>query len=76
MVTQLKLERVKHGITQLEVAQRTRISAGRLSLLERGIVEPHADEARRFEAFFGVRATRLFTDVGSPCDPVHPQPAA
>lgn len=72
MVTELKLERVRCGITQLEIAQRTRISAGRLSLLERGIVKPRADEARRFEALFGVRAGRLFRDAGTPRDPVLP----
>ena len=65
MVTNLKIERVRCDLTQLEVSQRTRISPGRLSLLERGIVEPRADEVQRFEELFGMGAEKLFRDVGS-----------
>lgn len=61
--TRLKIERIKQGITQLEVARRAKISAGRLSLIERGIMKPRADEAQRFEALFGVRAGRLFANI-------------
>ncbi|HEU0067883.1 MAG TPA: helix-turn-helix transcriptional regulator [Nitrospiraceae bacterium] len=68
MITRLKLERVRLGISQLNVALRTGISAGRLSLLERGIVEPRPDEARRIEYLFGMRAGRLFIEVGPPSD--------
>lgn len=72
MVLTMRVERVKIGASQLDIALRIGISSSRLSLIERGLVEPRADESQRLEKLFGVSAARLFREVGPPRDPVRP----
>ncbi len=45
--TMLKIRRFQRGLLQLEVAKRAAIPCGRLSELESGKAEPHADELQR-----------------------------
>jgi transcriptional regulator with XRE-family HTH domain len=72
MVTELRVQRVRRGLSQLDVGLRVKISTSRLSMLERGIFEPTAEEAKRVAAFFGMPAAQLFCEIGST---QHPQRA-
>ncbi len=58
--SELKLYRFKSGLTQFVVAQRARVSAARLSLLERGHDEPTAAERAALATALGVGQTALF----------------
>lgn len=43
----LKIARLLRGLTQYELSKLTKISAPRISLLERGFAQPSADELQR-----------------------------
>jgi transcriptional regulator with XRE-family HTH domain len=58
--SELRLCRFKSGLTQFLVARRARISAARLSLLERGHDEPTAAERAALATALGVTETVLF----------------
>ena len=49
MVSQMKLERIKRGVTQVDLWMETGIPQWRISLIERGI-EPKSEEAQRIAA--------------------------
>ena len=49
MVTNLKLERIKAGLKQLEVFKATGIDRARLSLIENGWIEPRAEEIQKIK---------------------------
>jgi hypothetical protein len=58
--SELKLCRLKSGLTQFVVARRARISAARLSLLGRGHDEPTAAERAALATALGVAEAVLF----------------
>jgi transcriptional regulator with XRE-family HTH domain len=49
-LTQLRRARLDAGLTQFQLSARTGISTGRLSLLERELVQPSDAERERIEA--------------------------
>ncbi len=58
MLTSWKFQRLLAELTQAEVARRARISLGRLSRIERGILKPGDKEAERLARAMPVRHTR------------------
>lgn len=62
----LKHLRLDAGLTQFVLAQRTGISQGRLSLIEREQVRPSDAEASKIAAALGVPAARLFSGRHAP----------
>lgn len=56
----LRLARLSTGLTQIVIAQRARISAARLSLLERCYVQPDARERTALAAALGLAEADLF----------------
>jgi transcriptional regulator with XRE-family HTH domain len=60
MVLTLKVKRVELGLTQLHVGTASGISAGRYSLLERGLVEPADEERKRLSQILQAPAATLF----------------
>ncbi len=56
----LRLARLTAGVTQIVIAQRARISPARLSLLERGYVEPDAKERAALAGALGIDEVELF----------------
>jgi transcriptional regulator with XRE-family HTH domain len=46
MVRNIKIERIKRGLSQLDIALGAGLSSTRISLLERGILEATAVEAK------------------------------
>jgi transcriptional regulator with XRE-family HTH domain len=50
MVTDLKLQRMKAGLKQLEVAKFTGIDRSRLSLIENSWIEPKPEELQKINA--------------------------
>ena len=59
MVLKLKVRRVELNLTQLAICAASGISAGRYSLIERGLVEPSADERERLAQVLQAPATTL-----------------
>lgn len=62
----LRLHRFKSGLTQYVVARRARISAARLSLLERGHDEPTASERAALATALGIAEAVLFPERAKP----------
>ena len=62
----LKLFRLKLGLTQFVVARRSRISPARLSLLERGHDEASPAERTALAAALGAPESALFPDPDRP----------
>jgi transcriptional regulator with XRE-family HTH domain len=60
MPLNIKISRVKQGLTQLTVSQASNISQGRLSLLERGLIEPTTDERQRLAEVLHAAPMSLF----------------
>lgn len=50
MLTDLKLQRIKAGLKQVEVAKITGIDRARLSLIENSWVDPKPEEVQRIKA--------------------------
>lgn len=62
----LKLHRLKNGVTQFVIARRARISPARLSLLERGHDEPTPTERTALAAALGTTESALFPATPDP----------
>lgn len=62
--SELKLYRFKSGLTQFVVARRARLSAARLSILERGHDEATAAERAALATVLGVPEPTLFPGTG------------
>ena len=60
---QIRVARMVRGWTIWELGRRANVSVGRLSLLERGIVEPREDERRRLAKVLDGSPTSLFEPV-------------
>ncbi len=56
----LRQRRIDLGLTQFAVAQRSDISAGRYSLIERQLIRPTQGERQRLAAVFGESEVALF----------------
>jgi transcriptional regulator with XRE-family HTH domain len=63
MVSRLKIERVKRGVTQVDLFLKTGIPAWRVSLIERGI-PPRDDEAKKLAEALKVGEEELFDRNG------------
>jgi transcriptional regulator with XRE-family HTH domain len=59
MVSKMKIERVKKGITQIDLWMRSGIPQWRISLIERGIT-PKPDEAAKIAEVLSVTEEELF----------------
>ena len=58
----LRAARKSRGMTIDQLRQLTNISAGRLSMIERGMGRPHPDERRRLAEALGAPEAELFPD--------------
>lgn len=63
-LSNLRLQRLLRGKTQFEIARRARLSASRLSLLERGHDDPSDSEREALAAALGVAEADLFLATG------------
>ena len=59
MVSALKVERTKRGMTQIDLWMSTGIPQWRISLIERGII-PKPEEAQKIAEALGVTEADLF----------------
>ena len=59
MISSMKLERIKRGITQVDLWVETGIPQWRISLIERG-VEPKPEEAQRIAEALNCRLDDVF----------------
>ena len=59
MVSQMKIERIKKGITQVNLWMKTGIPQWRISLIERGI-EPKPAEAQKIAETLSCRLDEIF----------------
>jgi hypothetical protein len=59
MVSQMKIERIRREVTQIDLWMKTGIPQWRLSLIERGIV-PKPEEAEMIASALGVERGELF----------------
>ncbi len=59
MISMMKIERVKRGISQPKLESRTNIPQWRISLIERGIVAT-SEEIEKIAAVIGVDSSDLF----------------
>jgi transcriptional regulator with XRE-family HTH domain len=62
VVSKLKIERIKKGLSQIDLWMRTGIPQWRLSLIERGIA-PRPEEAKRIAQTLGAEIPDLFGGV-------------
>ena len=62
MISQMKLERVKKEITQVDLWMKTGVPQWRLSLIERGI-PPRPEEAQKISEALGCRPEDIFPAV-------------
>ncbi len=53
-LTTLRRARLEQGLTQLDLSLKARIAPSRLSIVERGLVQPTRDEAARLAAVLGL----------------------
>ncbi|HXG55706.1 MAG TPA: helix-turn-helix transcriptional regulator [Vicinamibacterales bacterium] len=58
-LTFLRRARLERGLTQLDLALKTGIAASRLSVVERGILQPTAQEVDRIAATLKITADAL-----------------
>ena len=63
MLTSWRLQRIIEGLTQAEVARAARITVGRLSLIERGLLRPTREESDRLTDVLAYRAARAAHEV-------------
>lgn len=59
MISPLKLERIKRGITQIDLWMKTEIPQWRISLIERGIA-PKPEEAQKISEALNCRLEDVF----------------
>ena len=64
MVSFLRLERIKRGLTQQELWLQTSIPQWRISLIENGM-RPRPDETEKLAAFLGVPLEKIDERIGS-----------
>ena len=60
----LKHRRIDEGATLFDLGRRTRIQPGRLSLIERGLVQPRRDEIERLSRALRAEPSELFDGSG------------
>lgn len=67
---QMRLERVRRGLTIFTVAKKTEISTSKLFLLERELVEATPDECKRLARLFGMDPEILLASTED-VSPIH-----
>jgi len=65
----LKLERIRVGLTQEALAERTGVSQTRISLVERALTEATTLEREALARALGVSARKLFHPIAPPARP-------
>lgn len=60
MLTPLRRERILRQFTLYDLRAKTGISVSKLSLVERGIEQPHDEEKKRLARALGLRMEELF----------------
>jgi len=64
MLVQLKIALIERGLSQVEFARNSRLTATRLSRIIRGHVTPHARERVRIARTLQVSSWQLFPNMG------------
>ncbi len=59
MLTKLRMQRLKAGLRQVDLAERTKLPQHRISLIERGVI-PLNDEARALAGVLELSVDELF----------------
>jgi transcriptional regulator with XRE-family HTH domain len=59
MISKMKLERIKKGMSQIDLCMKTDVPQWRISLIERGIV-PKPEEAQRIAKALDCRLKDIF----------------
>lgn len=65
-LTPFKLHRLRAGLLQIELANRTKIARCRLSEIECGHIKPRPDEVERIALALGVAITALVVTANAP----------
>jgi transcriptional regulator with XRE-family HTH domain len=60
MLLRVKVLRMERDLTQFDVSSASEISQGRYSMIERGLIEPTAEERARLAAVLGTAPSTLF----------------
>lgn len=55
----IKFRRMSEGLTQWQIAQSAKMSQGRYSMIERGLIEPTHEERERLAQTLGAPASTL-----------------
>jgi len=63
-LTPLRLARLKRDLTQFRLAVEAHVATGRVSMYERGLLEPTPDEKRRLADALGMTVEQLFPERG------------
>jgi transcriptional regulator with XRE-family HTH domain len=64
MLTNLRIERLRAGLRQVDLAEKVRLPQHRISLIERGVA-PMQNEAKVLATALGVSVESLFPEYGS-----------
>ena len=64
MANRLRDVRVLKRMTQFQLRLQTGINATKISFIERDLLEPHIDDARKLAEALGVKTTELFPELG------------
>jgi transcriptional regulator with XRE-family HTH domain len=56
----LRLARISSGLRLHDLSRRSKIGTSKLSMIERGLIVPHAHEITTLARVFGVRPSALF----------------
>jgi transcriptional regulator with XRE-family HTH domain len=56
----IKLLRMSQGLSQWELSHQSGMSQGRYSMIERGLIEPTADERHRLATILNASGSTLF----------------
>lgn len=68
-VTAMRHARIDAGVILFVLSQRTAISTGRLSLIERNLVVPSAEERQRIAEVLGKPEAAVFPSSVAPFEP-------
>jgi transcriptional regulator with XRE-family HTH domain len=60
----LRASRLRLGLTQTDLAYKSRLSASDVSRFENGMSKPYPAQAQRLAAVLGIAATELLDDSG------------
>ena len=60
MLLEIKFRRIARTLTQFDVSRASRISQGRYSMIERGLIEPTVEERERLAQILQAPASTLF----------------